>query len=863
MRHSFTCTRGASRECLLLLAVLCEFPVASARGQADPAPNSCSWGPPVVQGMFYDYGQSRIVYHGVLPWSGNGPCGTYFQGSSTFSGVIAVSNPTCFPQTLTLTQTVFQGSVCAFCGDPPHWTNWRCCENTTSDGTFTREFTVPAVGRGNHGLGVEYPSPGGCPSLVLRGQAFEPGYEVRAFGRVSYNNPYEWHPFSLHVVGTGVDSITNSGCLASSCNSMRYIAEVVEYCGGSPVSRGFIGGGGAGRFADCRMPERVRVPHSTSAVMGVRGVLPTVTSIVRGLPGDGWLARWVFTPEDGGESETVTDGPRVGGSVISGSESPVLNIKGFTELDAGSYVMLVVPPGGTVADATIADWVTVMDDVGQPEIVTDLQPAELCGSDEATLTVEASGPALVQYRWFIDGLEVMDGSWERDGLSMYLQGSLGPQLHIADIAGAGGTAGRTFHVQCEVFNDNGSTFSFVVPVRPGPRCEMEVDEDKRVLSVTTMTADQPADFSIALDRSHDLGLTWLPGTTPIRQAAFQRVVTEIPLAAPDECASDVALRASCTSSCGVLASIDQSMIARAALSPCGPAGIDPSDFWCGSCPAQVAFAQSDFGTSDPYFVVRRAVPSSDWGVRWMFFAASSDAFEWLPVTDGPTGRGSSVASGATTPELRIDAPSGLDAGTYAMIVTPPPTVCPYEFCAAQVWVERRESIPPSCPRLVSNPASRTVCPDESDFTLSASFSVPGVPIDWYLDGYLRLEGDAGNIEVDNGPGDRVAFAFSGGTSGSVTILGYEAEGAHTLEAAPSTNCNPEGSLPAVLWPPASANRCGGCRPDLNGDQAVDGIDLGVLLAAWGPSSASADLNADGAVDGIDLGVLLAAWGACP
>jgi hypothetical protein len=57
----------------------------------------------------------------------------------------------------------------------------------------------------------------------------------------------------------------------------------------------------------------------------------------------------------------------------------------------------------------------------------------------------------------------------------------------------------------------------------------------------------------------------------------------------------------------------------------------------------------------------------------------------------------------------------------------------------------------------------------------------------------------------------------------------------------------------------------GCEPpppnaaDLNGDGAVDGADLGLLLAAWG-SSSPGDLNGDGTVDGADLGLLLAAWG---
>ncbi|HMN95059.1 MAG TPA: hypothetical protein PKC43_00020 [Phycisphaerales bacterium] len=48
--------------------------------------------------------------------------------------------------------------------------------------------------------------------------------------------------------------------------------------------------------------------------------------------------------------------------------------------------------------------------------------------------------------------------------------------------------------------------------------------------------------------------------------------------------------------------------------------------------------------------------------------------------------------------------------------------------------------------------------------------------------------------------------------------------------------------------------------DLNGDFAVNGADLGLLLSAWGPSpSGFGDLDGNGVVDGADLGLLLSAW----
>ena len=52
----------------------------------------------------------------------------------------------------------------------------------------------------------------------------------------------------------------------------------------------------------------------------------------------------------------------------------------------------------------------------------------------------------------------------------------------------------------------------------------------------------------------------------------------------------------------------------------------------------------------------------------------------------------------------------------------------------------------------------------------------------------------------------------------------------------------------------------GCvAADLNCDGAVNGDDLGRLLAQWG-TAGSADLNGDGTVNGDDLGQLLGAWG---
>ena len=48
--------------------------------------------------------------------------------------------------------------------------------------------------------------------------------------------------------------------------------------------------------------------------------------------------------------------------------------------------------------------------------------------------------------------------------------------------------------------------------------------------------------------------------------------------------------------------------------------------------------------------------------------------------------------------------------------------------------------------------------------------------------------------------------------------------------------------------------------DLNGDGAVDGADLTMLLGAWGTNNIELDLDGDGTITGADLTILLGNWG---
>jgi len=62
---------------------------------------------------------------------------------------------------------------------------------------------------------------------------------------------------------------------------------------------------------------------------------------------------------------------------------------------------------------------------------------------------------------------------------------------------------------------------------------------------------------------------------------------------------------------------------------------------------------------------------------------------------------------------------------------------------------------------------------------------------------------------------------------------------------------------------AQSPKCAPCPADIDGNGAVDGGDMALVLGAWGTTNAAADLDGNGFVGAGDLSILLAAWGTCP
>ena len=67
------------------------------------------------------------------------------------------------------------------------------------------------------------------------------------------------------------------------------------------------------------------------------------------------------------------------------------------------------------------------------------------------------------------------------------------------------------------------------------------------------------------------------------------------------------------------------------------------------------------------------------------------------------------------------------------------------------------------------------------------------------------------------------------------------------------------SILSMAMAPAGAS----CPGDADGNGQVDGADMGITLASWGPcKDCAADFDGNGEVDGLDIATLLSEWGPC-
>ncbi len=103
---------------------------------------------------------------------------------------------------------------------------------------------------------------------------------------------------------------------------------------------------------------------------------------------------------------------------------------------------------------------------------------------------------------------------------------------------------------------------------------------------------------------------------------------------------------------------------------------------------------------------------------------------------------------------------------------------------------------------------------------------------------------------------------STGSGGAIDVSGPALDPLTLGATTVCDNSNPQ--LVPQTYVDLGGNTICACDSDINADGIVDGQDLAILLAFWGPSGLfpAADIDANGVVDGADLAILLSGWGPC-
>lgn len=150
---------------------------------------------------------------------------------------------------------------------------------------------------------------------------------------------------------------------------------------------------------------------------------------------------------------------------------------------------------------------------------------------------------------------------------------------------------------------------------------------------------------------------------------------------------------------------------------------------------------------------------------------------------------------------------------------------------------------------------------DAHFGLGAATSIDEIVLRWPNTGSMRtLTGYGINTRWTLLPPARMGDFNEDGIVTQLDLSALTSRFGMTVQPGlEALDMNGDALLSAADFGPMLAAKLGTVG-DLNGDGAVNGADLALVLGAWGESPSAADLNGDGAVNGADLAILLGNWG---
>lgn len=184
--------------------------------------------------------------------------------------------------------------------------------------------------------------------------------------------------------------------------------------------------------------------------------------------------------------------------------------------------------------------------------------------------------------------------------------------------------------------------------------------------------------------------------------------------------------------------------------------------------------------------------------------------------------------------IHVQDPTGNGQGTYAFVLVTPAS---YELFELEYGVPVSNGFPAPGAGNLETPGAvdiYTFNAVEGDVVYFNEISSQGCSFVWKV----------------TGPDDSLLFSQTMGVCGPDPGEFVLEEGEYTIRVE-----EPSGNMTGTY----AFAICTIHSPDINCDGAVQGADLGLLLAAWGSAGPAGDLDRNGVVDGADLGLLLASW----
>ena len=510
----------------------------------------------------------------------------------------------------------------------------------------------------------------------------------------------------------------------------------------------------------------------------------------------------------------LSDGPTGTGSVITGSGTASMTITPISPSDAGDYQCDVSNSCATAPSSVASLGVGTLSILFQPI------PESACPGGVAVFDIFADDAATPSYQWRLNGTPLADGATSSGST---ISGSATPELEIDNVQGGDfGTYDCVVSDGCVSLDSSPAALSLggppAITTQPTPQGICPGSNSSVVFTIVVSTGPAPS-----------ATYQWSRNGTPLADGATGTGSTISGSASSALFVSNVGAADFASYACFVTDSCGSVQSDSAGIFYAGPPSIILQPSPVAVCPGA--------GMTAAFTVIASTAPATTATYAW-----SKDG---QPLSDGPTGTGSSI-SGSATAQLFISNVQAGDVAGYDCVIN---TAC------GTTGTDRAALSLATAPTITSQPQSVNAC---LNAPATMSIGAAASPAPGYFWQWLPPNGSV-LIEVLDGVNINPIthlpeFTAANSSSSAVTLSGFSnvsQNGMHIGFTCTVTNqCGSVAADFAALTV---------CPADFDCDGQVTVNDIFAFLAAWFARSPTADINHTGVPTVQDIFSFLTEW----